>query len=192
MPAIRSRRSFPERRGLRYRQGDLPRSCGRRRCSLPERRQIQQQPAEHPERHSPARRPRRASAASESGPRADPRASRSTVIGAPWLIRRARCPASRTSSKRLSTLSMQSSTVTRAMHCPFLRWNVGESGGPYREKARKTSALADAPACTHGIVSLTKAHLPLESESYRVISFILVTSGYFQYVRSTGEDWTFH
>ncbi len=41
--------------------------------------------------------------------------SRSTVMGAPSAISRARCAASRTSSNRFGTLSTQSSTVTRAM-----------------------------------------------------------------------------
>ncbi len=44
----------------------------------------------------------------------------SMVRGAPEESRRARWPARSTSSKRFSTLSMQSSTVTRAMRDPFL------------------------------------------------------------------------
>ena len=56
--------------------------------------------------------------------------SRSTVSGAPCEIRRARWPARSTSSKRFSTLSMQSSTVTRAMDCPFQRWMSGNLRGP--------------------------------------------------------------
>src|SRR5580704_15504525 len=46
--------------------------------------------------------------------------SRSTVIGEPEEIMRARWLASNTSSKRFSTLSMQSSTVTRAISVPLL------------------------------------------------------------------------
>src|SRR5580704_7343529 len=46
--------------------------------------------------------------------------SRSTVIGAPEEIMRARWLASNTSSNRFSTLSMQSSTVTRAIISPLL------------------------------------------------------------------------
>jgi hypothetical protein len=43
--------------------------------------------------------------------------SRSTVSCEPDEIIRARCAAKRTRSNRLSTLSMQSSTVTRAIDC---------------------------------------------------------------------------
>src|SRR6266481_3784416 len=43
--------------------------------------------------------------------------SRSTVSCEPDEIIRARCAASKTRSNRLSTLSMQSSTVTRAIAC---------------------------------------------------------------------------
>ena len=46
--------------------------------------------------------------------------SRSSVSGEPLEIMRARWAASRTSSKRLSTLSMQSSTVTRAIYLGLL------------------------------------------------------------------------
>src|SRR3954454_23190942 len=48
--------------------------------------------------------------------------SRSTVSCDPDEIIRARCAASRTRSNRLSTLSMQSSTVTRAIDCRSVKW----------------------------------------------------------------------
>ena len=48
--------------------------------------------------------------------------SRSTVSCDPDEIIRARCAANRTKSNRLSTLSMQSSTVTRAMNCRSVVW----------------------------------------------------------------------
>src|SRR5207237_3579905 len=49
--------------------------------------------------------------------------SRSTVSCDPDEIMRARCAASRTRSNRLSTLSMQSSTVTRAIACRSVNWD---------------------------------------------------------------------
>src|SRR6266436_6596920 len=52
--------------------------------------------------------------------------SRTTVSCDPDEIIRARCSASRTRSNRLSTLSMQSSTVTRAIECRSV--NVGYDG----------------------------------------------------------------
>src|SRR6478609_5837562 len=48
--------------------------------------------------------------------------SRSTVSCDPDEIMRARCAARRTRSNRLSTLSMQSSTVTRAICCRSVKW----------------------------------------------------------------------
>src|SRR3954447_4431174 len=48
--------------------------------------------------------------------------SRSIVSCEPDEIIRARCAASRTRSNRLSTLSMQSSTVTRAIDCRSVKW----------------------------------------------------------------------
>src|SRR4051812_39931898 len=48
--------------------------------------------------------------------------SRSTVSCEPDEIIRARCAASKTRSNRLSTLSMQSSTVTRAIDCRSVKW----------------------------------------------------------------------
>src|SRR5260370_39103376 len=56
--------------------------------------------------------------------------SRSTVSCEPDEIILARCAASRTRSNRLSTLSMQSSTVTRAIACRSVKWGryVGYSG----------------------------------------------------------------
>jgi hypothetical protein len=66
--------------------------------------------------------------------------SRSTVIGEPDEIMRARWPARSTSSNRFSTLSMQSSTVTRAI--PNLL--AGEfEGGDIRRAAPKSNAKAD-------------------------------------------------
>jgi hypothetical protein len=57
---------------------------------------------------------------------ADLARSRSMVRGAPAASRRARWLASSTSSNRFSTLSMQSSTVTRAMaDGSFLEQGVG-------------------------------------------------------------------
>ena len=49
--------------------------------------------------------------------------SRSTVSCDPEEIVRARCAANRTRSNRLSTLSMQSSTVTRAIDCRSVKWD---------------------------------------------------------------------
>src|SRR3954453_22270867 len=49
--------------------------------------------------------------------------SRSIVSCEPDEIIRARCAASRTRSNRLSTLSMQSSTVTRAIDCRSVKWD---------------------------------------------------------------------
>src|ERR1700743_3277550 len=49
--------------------------------------------------------------------------SRSTVSCEPDEIMRARCAASKTRSNRLSTLSMQSSTVTRAIDCRSVKWD---------------------------------------------------------------------
>src|SRR3954452_13503847 len=48
--------------------------------------------------------------------------SRSTVSCEPDEIIRARCAASKTRSNRLSTLLMQSSTVTRAIDCRSVKW----------------------------------------------------------------------
>src|SRR5229473_6841764 len=49
--------------------------------------------------------------------------SRSTVSCEPDEIIRARCAANKTRSNRLSTLSMQSSTVTRAIACRSVKWD---------------------------------------------------------------------
>src|SRR5229473_8086325 len=49
--------------------------------------------------------------------------SRSIVSCEPDEIIRARCAANKTRSKRLSTLSMQSSTVTRAIACRSVKWD---------------------------------------------------------------------
>ena len=55
--------------------------------------------------------------------------SRLTVSGEPDEMRRARCPASSTSSNRFSTLSMQSSTVTRAIRGSFSQVQEDRKGG---------------------------------------------------------------
>ena len=90
---------------------------------------------------APARRPRRISARNEPALRANLREkwsesaisrsettgflslSRSIVSCEPDEIIRARCAAKRTRSNRLSTLSMQSSTVTRAIDCRSVKWD---------------------------------------------------------------------
>src|SRR4051794_36269081 len=67
--------------------------------------------------------------------------SRSIVSCEPAEISRARWLASRTSSKRLSTLSMQSSTVTRAMGGSFARWRWRKAVVYTKEGAGTTLGL---------------------------------------------------
>src|SRR5690606_37275996 len=75
--------------------------------------------------------------------------SRSMVSSAPPEISRARCAANRTRSKRLETLSTQSSTVTRAMDTPetesgWERGELGIGGGKV-----KVSVVPGSPEATH-------------------------------------------
>ena len=121
-----------------------------------------------------ARRPRRTSAANGSGLPSDPPARRSfrrsraatrpgscrcrgrCVICEPDEIMRARWLASSTRSKRFSTLSMQSSTVTRAMGSVLLQrgvvlkcWRVGSL---LRPKAQVRMPRSLLPLCRSALL----------------------------------------
>ena len=134
------RAALPAAPGPQDPSAALPRSCARPRPRCRRHRRWLRRNRSTARYRVLARRLRRIFAGNEPVPRADLPGrsmksaisrsettgflslSRSTVSCDPDEIIRARCAASRTRSNRLSTLSMQSSTVTRAMNCRSVVW----------------------------------------------------------------------